>query len=365
MADLDSQIYLSRDEIRNQIISYMQEYLELENVDLTNSSFLSFIVNIISSEVIAQNCIYTLEGHRDWVESVAFSPDGKLLASGSWDNTIKIWDVETWHCVQTLVGHQSGIESVSFSNDGKLLASGSRDNTVKIWDTSKWVCIHSLSGHSDWINSVAFSLDGKLLASGSDDGTVKLWEVSSGYCIRTLKGYARDVYSVTFSPDGNLLASGSGKNGVNIWDIETGMCLITLKGHNDRVSSISFSHDGSLIASGSWDKRIRIWRSSRAALASRLTGNVLLSSNIEKEKRSVQDTNELLLTLPPELVIDGVILNEPSHKNAIDANETGSIEVKIYNKGRGLAKDVEIKLTSLTSVHGLSFETSYNLGDMN
>jgi WD40 repeat protein len=117
--------------------------------------------------------VRTLRGHTDGVRSVAFSPDSRLLASGSWDNTVILWDVET----RTLRGHTAPVWSVAFSPDGRLLASGSLDNTIKLWDVETGQEVRTLSGHNDWVLSVAFSPDGRLLASASQDGTVRLWGI--------------------------------------------------------------------------------------------------------------------------------------------------------------------------------------------
>jgi len=121
--------------------------------------------------------VRTLEGHTSWVRSVAFSPDGKLLASGSDDDTIKLWDVATGREVRTLEGHNYAVTSVAFSPDGKLLASGSYKE-IKLWEVATGQEVRTLRGHTDWVKSVAFSPDGKLLASGSEDWTIKLWDIS-------------------------------------------------------------------------------------------------------------------------------------------------------------------------------------------
>ncbi|GBD51975.1 hypothetical protein D3800_02345 [Microcystis aeruginosa NIES-298] len=208
-----------------------------------------------------------LEGHGRYVLSVNFSPDGKTLVSGSWDNTIKLWNVETGQEIRTLKGHDSYVNSVNFSPDGKTLVSGSADNTIKLWnvETGKlWDVetgeeIRTLKGHDNSVLSVNFSPDGKTLVSGSVDKTIKLWNVETGQEIRTLKGNDSAVYSVNFSPDGKTLVSGSVDKTIKLWNVETGQEIRTLKGHDDLVTSVNFSPDGKTLVSGSWDKTIKLW----------------------------------------------------------------------------------------------------------
>ncbi|RKK77386.1 Vegetative incompatibility protein HET-E-1 [Fusarium oxysporum] len=203
--------------------------------------------------------LQTLEGHADVVSSVVFSKEGKLIASGSWDKTVKIWNVTTGEEERTLEGHMDLVRSVVFSNDGKLIASGSKDNTVKIWNVATGKEERTLKGHTNSVSSMVFSKDGTLIASGSWDNTVKIWKVATGKEERTLKGYRGSIRSVFFSDDGRLIASGSRDKTVKVWNVATGEEERTLRGHTNLVRSVVFSNDGTLIASGSDDKTVRIW----------------------------------------------------------------------------------------------------------
>ncbi|MCT7973012.1 NACHT and WD repeat domain-containing protein, partial [Laspinema olomoucense] len=203
--------------------------------------------------------IYTLPGHQDSVWSIAFSPDGKTLASGSKDKTIKLWNVETWEEIHTLPGHQNSVWSIAFSPDGKTLASGSEDKTIKLWNVETRKEIQPLTGHQESVNSIAFSPDGKTLASGSEDKTIKLWNVETRKEIQPLTGYEGTINSIAFSPDGKTLASGSKDNTIKLWNVETRQEIQPLTGHQDWVLSIAFSLDGKTLASGSADKTIKLW----------------------------------------------------------------------------------------------------------
>jgi WD40 repeat protein len=195
---------------------------------------------------------------HDEVNSVAFSPDGRILASGT-GYKIKLWDAASGRELSTLSEHSKNVNSVAFSPDGRLLASASNDHSIKLWDVASRRELRTLSGHSDSVYSVAFSPDGRILASGSDDGTIKLWDVASGRDLQTLSGDPSLVSSVAFSPDGRVLASGSANHAVSLWDVASGRELHTLSGHSNWSRSVSFSPDGRILASASDDNTIKLW----------------------------------------------------------------------------------------------------------
>ena len=213
----------------------------------------------------------TLEGHTSRVNSVAFLPDG-TLGSMSWSDGIKLWDVATRQNIATLDGHTSSVTSVAFSPDGTLLAFGSWSEegpTIMLSDVRTQEPIATLRGHTRQINALAFSPDGTTLASGSgedasrdsEDLTVRLWHVAAQTEVATLTGHSDGVWAVAFSPNGAILASGGGLNDstVKLWDVEGRELLTTLEGHNAGVYSVAFSLDGGILASGGNDRTIKLW----------------------------------------------------------------------------------------------------------
>jgi WD40 repeat protein len=203
-----------------------------------------------------------LPGHTDVVRSVAFSPDNRILASGSGntERTIRLWDVRTGKCLNTLRGHSNGIWAVAFNPQGNILASGSDDLTVRLWDVKTGECLNTLRGHTVWVWSVAFNPQGDILASASTDRTVKLWDIITGQCLNTLQGHTTGIQSVAFSPDGQTIASGSFDQTVRLWNINNGQCINVLHEHDNAVWSVAFNPMNSqMLASGSFDRTVRIW----------------------------------------------------------------------------------------------------------
>jgi WD40 repeat protein/serine/threonine protein kinase len=253
--------------------------------------------------------------HWSWVQSVSYSPDGKLIASGSEDDTVKIWDASNGKELYTLkfqTGHIRSVDfapsskqivvasdfatviwdvltgkeirtleqhkgewghAVGFSPDGNTLASGSLDKTIGLWNTTKGEITQTLKGHTDIVTSVDFSSDGNYLASGSSDKTIRIWDLRTGKSIREIKGHTARIESIAFSPDAKLIVSGSGapEDKIKLWNSETGEEIHSLSGHDDSVLSVSFSPDGTNILSSSKDHSVKIWDVK--------TGNLITSKN--------------------------------------------------------------------------------------
>ncbi len=252
--------------------------------------------------------------HSDAVGSVAFSPDGLMLASGSKDKTIQIWDLATGKSIRTFPGDSSTIWSVAFdsngtklatgtgfwrvmlwdlktgqvirsldhtasvwsvalSPDGLLVASGSGDKTTKISDVATGSLIQNLPDHTDFVYSVAFTPDGKSLVSASKDKTITIVDVATGRLLKTLQGHGEPVRSIAISPDGKTIVSGSYDETIKIWNLENGDLIRSIKGHSDDIVSVAISPDGKFIASGSKDKTIKIWDFATGELLNTLTGH--------------------------------------------------------------------------------------------
>jgi WD40 repeat protein len=211
-------------------------------------------------------------GHSNSVHAIAFSPDGRLLASAGKDGAAKLWDVVAQREIRTLL-RRGPLDSVAFSPDGERLATGGDDGAVVLWEVGTGRELRVLNAHSRPVRAIAFSADGRALASASDDHTIKLWDPGKGVPVRTLSAHRSGVTALAFSLDGHTLASGSVDRTIKLWDASTGKELRTLSGHSDRVTSVAFCSSGPILASGSWDRTVRIWDSGSGRELRELTGH--------------------------------------------------------------------------------------------
>ncbi len=249
--------------------------------DMTCVTWLSLAGLIVTSSLSAQELKWdsTAKRHAGEISSVAWSPDGKTLASGSVDDTVKLWDVASGKSIATLKAEPveyelSHVTSVAWSPDGETLASASFDTTIRLWDMTSRTNTATLEGHTDWVESVAWSPDGKTLASASVDKTCRLWDVASRRNTATLEGHTLQVNSVTWSPDGKQLASASSDATIRLWDVSTGKNSVTMKPPeaSDVISAVAFSPDGETLASTEY-RGTFLWDVATGTHTTTLTGH--------------------------------------------------------------------------------------------
>jgi WD40 repeat protein len=208
--------------------------------------------------------MWAMEGHTDFVMAAAFFKDSRRVITGSWDHTLRVWDVQTGKLVgEPFEGHKEGVRSVAISPDDRRIASGGKDNTIIVWDAdSKKMVFDPLVKHTAEVWSVCFSPDGKRLASGSGDCTVVVWDAKTGAVLATLHGHRHTVHSVTFSPDGLELASASSDHTIRVWRTSNATLRLAIDTY-DSVRSVVWSPDSQqLISASVYDERIKFWNSS-------------------------------------------------------------------------------------------------------
>jgi len=204
-------------------------------------------------------CLKTLVCSGSWVQTLAFSPSGEYLVSGGSDGEIRVWQVATIHCQRILSGHRDRILSLKFTADGQTLVSSSQDETLAVWDFKSGDRRHTWHIPLNWTLAMDLSADGQILVTGSDGKAVKFWDLTTGECLKSLPGYSSRVWSVALSPDGQQLLTASEDKAIKLWDAATGECLRTLLGHTHSVWLAAFSADGRSLVSASNDQTVKVW----------------------------------------------------------------------------------------------------------
>lgn len=216
--------------------------------------------------------VSTLQGHTGPIGRIAWSPDGRILASPSADQTIRLWDAIEGRHLQTLEGHSDTVNSVCFDPSGRTVASASDDNTVKIWEAATGKLVRTMSAHQREVYSVAFDFSGGTLATGSADKTVRVWDAGTGQLQGTLKGHSKRIFCVTFDPSHNVLASASEDRDIRLWNARDGKQLLTLTGHQGAVYGVAFDPTGRTLISGGSDRTVKLWDTSSGRLLRTLEG---------------------------------------------------------------------------------------------
>jgi hypothetical protein len=224
----------------------------------------------------------TLKGHSNWVTAVAFTADGQRLATGSWDKSVKLWDVASGDNLSTIGGKMSGklngVQALAFSHDGRWLAAEDASNNITVWNAETGAKVREIASDKpaldeSWVYSIAFSPDSRWLVFGVDSKTVRLLDLKTGLAVRDLVGPPKAVIYVAFSPNGRWIATGGDSRSIVIWDAMTGKVSRTLKGHKKDVYAVAFSPNGKLLASASKDKTVRIWDMASGQEVFTLTGH--------------------------------------------------------------------------------------------
>ncbi len=295
-----------------------------------------------------------LRGHSGQVWGVAITPDGRRAISGSYDNTLRVWDLQSWASLNTLSGHTDRVFGVAISPDGRFAVSSSADGTILVWDlASNGDCVAILKGHTKGVCSIAVTPDGQRIISGSFDKTLRIWDAKTFQCAATLEGHTDSVFGVAVAPNGRYVVSASADRTLRVWDLETTRCIVTLEGHSRSVDCVAITPDEQLIISGSRDNTVRLWdfRSSKGLavleghndaiirLAVTSDGRWALTSSLDKTVRIWDLINrECVKSIGSTKYLTSIAITPDGHRAVFGTNDNS---IWIWN----LLADFEINST--------------------
>ena len=232
-----------------------------------------FTLTLLTSASPPDTAPRLLSGHVSDILSIAFSPNGHLLATAGTDQTIRLWDAETGRDLKVLRGHLGAVHALAFSPNGKQLASGSADTSIRIWDIASGQEVRAVTSNFGAVRALTFSSDGKTLVTGGNDSSLRFWDGASGKELRSVRGQFGVVYSIAYSPDGTTVATGNSDNQIHLWDLATSRQRGTLTGHAGAVFAVAFAPGSHLLASASADGTIRLWDMDTSEERLTLTGH--------------------------------------------------------------------------------------------
>lgn len=373
----------TRNQLRLQGLLHNNDFsrLDFSGLDLSNISLYSYKYNkttiklpispIRMVKTKLSEKTFSAEGPKDWVDSIAVTPNGKHVICGSRDGIVSIWDLKTGNLVRAMKEHYNWVRTVAVSPDGKYVISGSNDCTICICELETGKLLNTLKGHLRWVTAVAVTPDGKFIVSGSFDCTICIWSLETGECKMVLEGHENGVTSVAITPDGKRVISGSNDCTIRIWDLATG-CLIgkPIKGHKDWVNAIAIAPDGKRIVSGSFDNTIRVWG---------LESGHQIGKTIEGHKDSV---NAVTITTDCKCIVSGsddktirvwdletgVLIVKPieGHKDSVTAvavtpdgkrivSGSGDQTIRVWDLETGMPMVMSNEEHDLLSFEGLDF----------
>lgn len=284
-----------------------------------------------------------LKEHTSEVTAAAYNPVNDNIASGSKDNSVKLWDDVNNLPVSTFREHTAQVNALAFSPDGKNLASGSADDKIVLYDLSENAPKAEINAESKGITSLAYSSDGKFIASGGNNAAVRIWDAQDGKKIADLSDNKAPVNAVVFSPDVQYLFAAANDGKIYVYSMETKQLVKSFVAHDKGTTSLSFSDKGNTLVSGGKDGNIKLWDLSALKIG---------------KKKFAAATGE------PKLTCSAITLKEDNSNGIIDANEKPSIEFTVRNQGKGQAYNLVAKLSLESHVEGVTFEKETSIGNL-